>query len=505
MKNILELLERSAKMYPDKIAFNDTEKRITYSELENAAKRVGSALAEQDFSREPIAIYIEKSVDVIIAMMGIVYSGNVYTVIDTEMPKERIEKIFSTLNPAAIIADRAHYESALELCEETYLLDFSLTARINEEELRNIRSAQIDTNPIYILYTSGSTGVPKGTVINHKNLLAYSQWVVNTFGFNEKTVIGNQTPFYFSMSVTDIYATLRSGATLFIIPKICFSFPIKLSEFLNENRINTIYWVPSAFGIVANLKLFDIETPKYLKTVLFAGEVMPVKYLNYWIKHLGKSLLYANLFGPTETTDICAYYIVDRDFSDDETLPIGKHCDNCNVFIINAKGAEAKRGEEGELYVRGSFVASGYYNNPEKTAEAFVQNPLNNAYPEICYKTGDLVKLSENGEILYICRKDFQIKRMGYRIELGEIEAAASAVSDVSECACIFDKDSDSIILFYSAAKTDEKEMTARLAEKINGYMLPDKIYKTAYLPHNQNGKIDRKELEKRIKDGYDY
>ena len=505
MKNILELLEQSSKMYPDKIAFNDTKKRITYSELENAAKRVGSALTEQDFSREPIAIYIEKSVDVIIAMMGIVYSGNVYTVIDTEMPKERIEKIFSTLNPAAIIADRAHYESALELCEETYLLDFSLTARINEEELRNIRSAQIDTDPLYILYTSGSTGVPKGTVINHKNVLAYSQWVVNTFGFNEKTVIGNQTPFYFSMSVTDIYATLRSGATLFIIPKICFSFPIKLSEFLNENRINTIYWVPSAFGIVANLKLFDIETPKYLKTVLFAGEVMPVKYLNYWIKHLGKSLLYANLFGPTETTDICAYYIVDRAFSDDETLPIGKHCDNCNVFIINAKGAEAKRGEEGELYVRGSFVASGYYNNPEKTAEAFVQNPLNNAYPEICYKTGDLVKLSENGEILYICRKDFQIKRMGYRIELGEIEAAASAVSDVSECACIFDKDSDSIILFYSAAKTDEKEMTARLAEKINGYMLPDKIYKTAYLPHNQNGKIDRKELEKRIKDGYDY
>ena len=199
-------------------------------------------------------------------------------------------------------------------------------------------------------------------------------------------------------------------------------------------------------AIVSNFKLFDFMKPEYLKTVLFAGEVMPTKHLNYWINNLGDEITYANLFGPTETTDICTYYVVNRRFADDEPLPIGRHCDNCNVFILNEKGEEAEPGEEGELYARGSFLSAGYYNNPEKTAEAFVQNPLNTAYPEIVYKTGDLVKEAENGDIMYICRKDYQIKHMGYRIELGEIEAAVSSVENVQECACVYDEQNDKIV-----------------------------------------------------------
>ena len=496
MKNILELLEASAHCFPNKTAFDDTNKKITYNELENAAKRVGSALAEQGFINEPVAIYIDKSVDVIIAMLGIVYSGNIYTVIDTEMPKERIEKIFSTLKPAAVISDKSHYETALELCEETYLIDYELTAKINERELNEIRSTQIDTDPVYILYTSGSTGVPKGTVVNHKNILAYSEWAVNTFKFDENTVFGNQTPFYFSMSVTDIYSTLRAGSTLVVIPKLCFSFPIKLVECLNNYKVNTIYWVPSAFGIVANLKLFDTEKPEHLRTVLFAGEVMPIKYLNYWRYSLDADTLYANLFGPTETTDICTYYIVDRDFEASESLPIGTHCDNCNVFIVNKDGKKAKTGEEGELYVRGSFVAAGYYNNNEKTAKAFVQNPINKAYPEICYKTGDLVRVNNIGEIIYMGRKDFQIKHMGYRIELGEIEAAVNSVEGVQECACVYDKENEIIVLFYVSSDVAINELNETLSNKLNRYLMPSQYIKLNQLPHNQNGKIDRNKLQ---------
>lgn len=499
MKNVLELLEMNAAKFPNKEAFVDENESLTYSSLAANAKRIGSYLISLGKTNRPIAIYLDKGVNIINAMMGIVYSGNFYVVIDSEMPVERINKIFSTLNPIAVLTDKEHLENAKQLCVFKVLcVEDSLKNDIYQNQLDSIRNNQIDTDPLYALYTSGSTGIPKGAIINHRNVLAYSKWAVDTFDIDENTIFGNQTPFYFSMSVTDIYSTIRTGATLVIVPKLYFSFPIKLIEFLNNRKINTIYWVPSAIGIVSNYKLFDIEKPKYLKTVLFAGEVMPTKQLNYWINNLDDSVLFANLYGPTETTDICTYYIVNRGFKDDEPLPIGNHCDNCNVFIVNDEGNLAGEGEQGELYVRGSFLSAGYYNNPEKTKEAFVQNPINSAYPEICYKTGDLVRINEYGEIMYVCRKDYQIKHMGYRIELGEIEAAASSVDGMKECACVYDDENDKIVLFYSAKAKDEKIMSS-LSGKLNNYLLPNKLIKMSTLPHNQNGKIDRKKLKEAI------
>lgn len=498
MKNVLEFLESNAKLYPQKAAFIDEFNSITYSILLEQSKRIGSTLLSVNTIKKPIAIFLDKGVSVISAMFGIVYSGNFYTVIDSEMPLERVKKIFSTLNPVAILTDAKHFEALkAEGFENICLIEDALENSIDEKSLEKIRDIQIDTDPLYALYTSGSTGIPKGALLNHRNVIAYSQWAVDTFNINESTIFGNQTPFYFSMSVTDIYSTIRAGATLVIIPKLFFSFPIKLVEFMNEKKINTIYWVPSAISIVSNYKLFDIVKPQYLKTVLFAGEVMPTKQLNYWINNLASNILFANLYGPTETTDICTYYVVNRKFSDDEPLPIGTHCDNCNVFIVNNEGELAKEEQEGELFVRGSFLAAGYYNNSEKTAEAFVQNPLNSSYPEICYKTGDLVKLNENGEIMYIGRKDYQIKHMGYRIELGEIETAASSLERMKECACVFDEENDKIVLFYSAAKSKDEEIISYLSKKLNSYLLPNKLVKMSKLPHNQNGKIDRKELKK--------
>lgn len=500
VKNVLEFLERDAKVYPSKLAFIDANCNINYSELLESSKKIGSELCELNVMNKPVAIYLDKSVKIPMAMFGIVYSGNFYVVVDSEMPVERIQKIFSSLNPVAIVTEEKYYSNALSLgVEKVYDLKDMLKCEINNEALACVRDLQIDTDPLYALYTSGSTGLPKGAVLSHRSVIAYSEWVTKTFDINSDTVFGNQTPFYFSMSVTDIYSTIRTGATLVIIPKQYFTFPIKLVEFLNQHRINTIYWVPSAMSIVANLKLFSVAKPEYLKTVLFAGEVMPTKQLNYWIKNLDSSITYANLYGPTETTDICTYYVVDREFSDDQPLPIGKHCDNCNVVIVNEKGERAGVNEEGELFVRGSFLAYGYYNNPEKTAQAFVQNPLNCAYPEIVYKTGDLVKMNENGEIMYICRKDYQIKHMGYRIELGEIETAVSSLEGMQESVCIYDDENDKIVLIYSARKTNDEKIMAQLSTKLNSYLLPNRLIKLPQLPHNQNGKIDRKKLKELI------
>ena len=393
MKNILEMLERSAERFPDKIVFRDETTDLTYSEFLNTAKAIGTDIAKSGVFKKPIAVIAERSVKNLAAMFGVLYSGNFYTVIDCEMPPERVKAIFETLKPAAVVVTKA----CLSLLEK---LDFNGKA-VNYEIAKDcpadsnllgkIRENMIDSDPAYVLFTSGSTGVPKGAVVSHRAVLTYVKWYVDTFKIDENTVFGSQTPFYFSMSVSDVFSCVFAGAELNIIPKSLFSFPMKLIEFLNERRVNTIYWVPSALCIIANWRALDYGELKYVKKVLFTGEVMPVKQLNYWISKL-EGAMFANLFGPTETTDICTYYIVDRKFEDGETLPIGRACDNCDVFVVKEDGTKAKQGEEGELYARGSFLAMGYYNHPEKTAAAFVQNPLNTAYPETVYKTGDLLK-----------------------------------------------------------------------------------------------------------------
>lgn len=500
MKNILEMLERSAERFPDKLIFRDENSDMTYSEFLNTAKAIGTDIAKSGVFKKPIAVIAERSVKNLAAMFGVLYSGNFYTVIDSEMPPERVKAIFNTLKPAAVVVTKA----CLSLLEK---LDFNGKA-VNYEIAKDcpadsnllgkIRENMIDSDPAYVLFTSGSTGVPKGAVVSHRAVLTYVKWYADTFKIDESTVFGSQTPFYFSMSVSDVFSCVFAGAELNIIPKALFSFPMKLIEFLNTRRVNTIYWVPSALCIIANWRALDYGELKYVKKVLFAGEVMPVKQLNYWISKL-EGAMFANLFGPTETTDICTYYIVDRNFEDGETLPIGRACDNCDVFVVKEDGTKAKKGEEGELYARGSFLSMGYYNNPEKTAAAFVQNPLNTAYPETVYKTGDLVKYNEKGELVYISRIDFQIKHMGYRIELGEIEAAANALGYVTACAAVYDSDRDKIILAYEGKKRESAEILSDLRLRLPEYMTPQIVKRIKAMPHNANGKVDRKKILEEI------
>lgn len=503
VKNIVQYLDLNSKKYPDKIIFSDINNKVTYKDFTNKAKRIGTYI-NKEFNQinKPIAIFMDKTVECLETMMGILYSGNFYTVLDVKSPIDRLNLIIDKLEPLMIITDSKNNEKikSMNLTDNLYTYNEAIMQDIDQIKLNQILNQLIDTDLAYVLFTSGSTGTPKGTAVSHKSVITYINSIIDTFKFNDKTIFGNQTPFYFSMSILDVYSTIVAGATLYIIPKTYFSFPIRLLEYLKNNKINTIYWVPSALCIVANLgALKEISLPD-LKNVLFAGEVMPVKQLNEWRKYV--KALYANLYGPTEVTDICTYYILDRDFKENESVPIGKSCENCNVFIIKEDGTKAKKGEKGELYVRGSFLAQGYYKDIKKTREVFVQNPLQNDYPEIVYKTGDIVEINQNDELIYVSRKDYQIKHMGYRIEIGEIEKNVNSIQEILLGICIYDEIKSKIVLFYQAQDMNQKKLYRKLKEKLLPYMVPNEMIPLNKIPYNANGKVDRKMLKTNFMEG---
>ncbi|GMX66219.1 AMP-binding protein [Paenibacillus elgii] len=496
LSNVTEYLKRSAIAYPDKIAFRDEQQSLTFSQLERQSKalacKIASALSGK--TKQPIGVYLPKGVACIVAFFASAYSGNFYTPIDTAMPKARLSKIFEALRPAAIITDAAHNEAVMEVSPNSTVIDVEtwLDGKIDNELLNRIQRTVIDTDPLYVMFTSGSTGMPKGVVVSHRSVIDYTEWLAETFSFTEQTVFGNQAPFYFDNSILDIYSTVRNGCETVIISEERFLSPKRLCLYLDEAGINTIFWVPSALVLIANSGVLETACPTGLEQILFCGEVMPTKQLNIWRRAIPKAL-YANLYGPTEITDVCTYYIVDREFGNDECLPMGLPCRNTEILVLNEDNRLISGNEIGELCVRGTCLAHGYYGNAEKTSAAFTQNPLNDKYPEKIYRTGDLVRYNERGELIFVGRKDFQIKHMGHRIELGELESAAAAFHATERCCALYDGNDSRILLAVVPEKTDKAELYQYLKTKLPRYMLPGLIVTLPSLPLNSNGKIDRK------------
>lgn len=503
--SVLRWLLDTADKYPDKTAIVDERGSIKYGEYLATslalAREIININREMDITNKvPVVVYLEKGCEVLASFMGTAFSGCFYSPIDVEMPGQRVEKILETLSPAIVITSRDLKRKFEEFnYKVNYIIYEDVIPKTDDKEVViPVTENIIDTDLLYVLFTSGSTGIPKGVSICHRSVIDYIDWVTEEFHITKEDSFGNQAPFYFDNSILDIYSTIKTGATLYIIPRKLFFQPVPLLEYIRENKINTIFWVPSALMVVSKLKAFrNVDLSDTLKRVLFCGEVMPNKQLNIWRKFL-PDVTYSNLYGPTEITDACTFYTVDREFSDDESLPIGKPMKNTDILVLNDKDELVKGDEIGELCVRGTSLAMGYYNNPEKTSAAFVQNPLNKAVPEIIYRTGDLVKYNEFGELLYLSRKDFQIKHLGHRIELGEIETAASSIEEITLCCCLYDDKKQKIVLFMDS-DLDKEYVKEKLLLSIPEYMIPGKYIYVEDMPINANGKIDRVKLKEML------
>lgn len=494
--NVLEYLEQTVIRLPEKMAFADEEMKLTFQEVYERSKQVASVLVKNQAAKEPVIVYMKKSPCTLTAFFGAIYAGCFYVPIDEEMPRRRMELILENTKAKYMIYDASTAEKMKELHFEGTAIayDECMGSEIDEEAIAIVRENSLDTDPIYVLFTSGSTGVPKGVVGHHRAVIDYIDNLSEVLGFGEDTVFGNQTPLYLDACMKEVYPTLKYGASTWLIPRDRFMMPVKLVEYLNEHKINTICWVVSALTMISAFGTFDEIKPEYLHTVAFGSEVFPIKQFNLWKTTLPQAT-FTNLYGPTEATGMSCYYKADRLFGEDEVIPIGKPFHNTDIFLLGEDGEEAMYGDEGEICIKGTCLTHGYYNNPQKTAESFVQNPLNPYYPEIVYRTGDIGYYGEGGHLYFSSRKDYQIKHMGHRIELGEIDADVAMVDGIKTCCCIYIKENSKIVLFY-VGDIDKKELTLKLKERLPRYMIPNAIVRLETLPLMPNGKMDRLKMQ---------
>ena len=511
-KTVIDILERTAEAFPGKIAMKDGEGSVSYSSLKASAENFGYALNKHSGGRRqiPAVLFMDKGCRCFTAMLGTLYSGNIYVPMDIKTPADRLSGILSNMEEYILIADeggRAKLEKIgfdktavryEDLMAEGEKADSEEEYRENKRSaLEEVRKRVTDTDLMYLLFTSGSTGTPKGVAITHRSVMDYIRAFTAETPIDETDVLGNQTPFYVDMSLKDLYMGLCVGATICVIPQKYFMTPKKLLEYLDENKVTMLMWVPTAYSIISRFDALDRVRPESIKKILFSGEGMPIPVFKYWRKYYPDAV-YIQQYGPTEITGACTNFIIDREYEENETIPIGRPFDNTGLILLDDDDrliSEDMPYVPGEICVYGSCLAAGYYNDPEKTKAAFVRNPLIKTHHVTMYRTGDLARYDENGNIVFISRKDYQIKHGGRRIELGEIETGIYDVPQVRMCCCVHNSEKDEITAFY-VGDIEEKDLKIALRDRLPQYMLPARCLKMDELPRLDNGKLDRKKMK---------
>lgn len=477
MKNIVEFLKNNSDTSPDAIFCVDCNGKYNYFDGFKIVKKVACFLLQNNISNCPILIRANRDCPTLLVMLGIIMSNNYYVPINPDFSKEKEESIIESSNIKYEISFNDVYNENLINFDYTSLLNCIETENVYEELSQNFN----EDNNIYTIYTSGSTGKPKGVLKTQKNIISFVNNFIDTFKFNEKLNIANQAPLFFDASMKDVYLAIATCSTIYFPEKSLFAMPVKLIEYLNENKINYICWVPSALTIIVRLKTFKYIKPAYLKYVFFVGEVFLPKYLNMWISEL-PDIKYVNLYGSSELAGVCLYKEICNTLDEDKPIALGIPLVNNKVYLLND-----------EIVVESDQIATCYVNDEEKNKEVFFKKGNISVL-----RTGDYAFMNEDGDIVFTSRKDYQIKHMGYRIELQEIDLTVSSLKYIDNCAVLFDKEKDKIVAFVSLNDTIEspvKKIIEDLKEKLPNYMVPNKVVVLDCLPLNANGKIDRVQL----------
>lgn len=505
--NILEYFEETVQKNRNKTAIIDGERKTTFWELEKQTKKLSQIISEniKNAIRCPVAVFLPKCTECILADLAVVYSGNAYMNLDVKTPVARIESILERIQPLIIISNHSNAQLLPDSwdLEKVIILDeidFD-SIHFEQQKIDKTLAKIIDTDPLCIINTSGSTGTPKGVVLNHRSFIDFTEWANNKMNFTEHEIMGCLSPVVFDIYSYEICLLMSKSGTMVLLNENYAAFPARLLQTLSAEKVTFIFWVPTIMVNIANMGLLERIPLPSVRTVWFAGEVFPTKQFNIW-RHFLKDARFVNMYGPIEITLDCTHYVIERELKDDEPIPIGYAMRNTDILILNERDERCGPGEEGEICVRGTSLAMGYYNNPEKTASAFVQNPLNHSYPELIYRTGDIGKMNQLGEIIFCGRKDTLIKHMGYRIELAEIEHIIINVLKLVSNGCIvYDYKQKEISFFYeSPDDISVEEFRKKIGTVLPKYMLPKVFIHMNELPRNTNGKIDRLALSQKVK-----
>jgi amino acid adenylation domain-containing protein len=482
---------------PDLPALVAPERSLTYAELDLLASRGATALRELGVQAgDRVGVWAPKSAHTVAMLYAILKAGAAYVPVDPLSPPQRAARVLRDAGCRVLCGDSERLARARDAAEE--LPTFDLASGLERFEADTTERG-CESDLAYILYTSGSTGRPKGVMLTHRNALAFVEWTVGRFDVHSEDRLASHAPFHFDLSVFDLYGAAMAGASLHLMAPGEESLGASMAAAIRSRRISVWYSVPSA--LTALCSAASAEDLESLRVVLFAGEVFPMKHLRS-LRELVPAARLANLYGPTET-NVCTYHEVGGQLpAGDKPLPIGRGCENQEVFALDDELRLVAPGEVGELWVRGPTVMQGYWGDPGLTGQRLRQNPLHDLYPDPTYRTGDLVRRLADDSYEFLGRSDHQIKSRGYRIELGEIETALLGHPDVREAAVVAlpnDEIGHELVGYVSAdSDLDPLELKRHCARSLPRYMIPRSIMVERSIPHTSTGKIDRQELAAR-------